>query len=68
MFILRKSLLRLSSLDDGITVREPDKRDGNHTERGEKTKHSSGYLYQNEGGLEGAALWPAVWLCDHSFL
>lgn len=68
MLIPRKSLLRLSSLDSGITVREPDKRDETDTESSEKTKHSSGYLYLNEGGLEGASLQPAVWLHDHGFL
>ena len=32
MFILRKSLLRLSSLDGEMTGRESDKRDENHKE------------------------------------
>lgn len=49
-------------------MREPDKRDGSHTERGEKTNHSAGYLYQNEGSLEEGALWPAVEMHDHRFL
>lgn len=30
-------------------MREPDKRDGNHTE---ETNHSVGDLYQNEGGVK----------------
>lgn len=48
MLMLRKCLLRLSSLDGG-------KQRGSHTkgmkitERGEKTNRSSGYLYHSEG-------------------
>lgn len=59
MFIPTKSLLRLASLDTGITVREPDKRDGNHAE---ETNRSLEDLYQNEGGVEEVlpSTWPAV--------
>lgn len=52
MFILPKSLLRLSSsLDSRITEREQDKKRSKIT-RGVR-KDSLGDLNQNKGGLEG---------------
>lgn len=68
MFILPKSLLRLSSLDSGITAREPDKRDESHTEKCENKTFLRVFIPGRGRGWRGASGKSAVWMRDHSFL